>query len=586
MKTTQTDEMKLHRLYWIPTAIGTDRSTLDLLTIDWPFSQLPLLNDRDFAKEAEKRGIRIDSAGLEELHRRGILVPFYRVDLGEGGGAKIPTSDFDPGSYSRSTILSELYMAADEGRVVDPGAVPFKPWPFDRWRTLWPSVESGYLYSSHQLLALDHVRGIVDDLVPERKGPNEGLNWRLPDEAMPDESSLDALRRWRSLAVLLASFDSVFWPEIRHVVSHSAEAWRTVRLRFDAAALISWLGVTEEEIVKQAEDLLLRASSQDVLGDFYDLVRRAKPAAWDSMRGSALAAMDSRLRAELLCRLADLLRPAPAPHPQRRLEDQRLSERPELLDTVLMRLQVSPHPTVVLALEGATEMGLMPQVFDLLGIPLDSNLISMVDFGGTSKDLSLLARFAAEPRLGIDHGEYVSLARPVTRFVVLTDAENKYATKQQRDRQRELLLKSIIQDVPKDLRADLRGPDAHLVDIMTWGKHPFEFAHFTDRQLAQALISASSQTHPGGVAGLTQAVAAERATGSPNIKDAWPAAGVSKPKLADELWPVLRRKIERAIASHASGPPIMQGAIRAYELAMREIGRSIVLRRDDPPVKA
>ena len=46
----------------------------------------------------------------------------------------------------------------------------------------------------------------------------------------------------------------------------------------------------------------------------------------------------------------------------------------------------------------------------------------LVDFEGTL-NLSLLARYAAEPVLGPDRGDDVVLDRPVTRFLVLTDAE-------------------------------------------------------------------------------------------------------------------------------------------------------------------
>ena len=63
-----------------------------------------------------------------------------------------------------------------------------------------------------------------------------------------------------------------------------------------------------------------------------------------------------------------------------------------------------------------------------LGIQWDQNRIRIVDFGGTDRDLALLARYAVEPILGRDFGNGVALDRPLTRFLVMTDAEHRYAT--------------------------------------------------------------------------------------------------------------------------------------------------------------
>ena len=118
------------------------------------------------------------------------------------------------------------------------------------------------------------------------------------------------------------------------------------------------------------------------------------------------------------------------------------------------------------------------------------------------------------------------------------------------------------------------------MEIMTWGKLPFEFAHFTDRQLADALLSRSSKSHPRGRAGLIHSINMQRtADPSPDIDDAWKQSGVSKLELADALWPLLNARIERAIERGTMGPPIMKGVIRAYELALLSYRRSMSLRR-------
>lgn len=92
----------------------------------------------------------------------------------------------------------------------------------------------------------------------------------------------------------------------------------------------------------------------------------------------------------------------------------------------------------------------------------------------------------------------------------------------------------------KDLRRDLHTRDARVVEIMTWGKLPFELAHFTDEQLANALLNVSSKSHPKGRTGLIRSINMQRtADPSPDIDYAWKQSGVSKLELADALWPLL-----------------------------------------------
>ena len=93
-------------------------------------------------------------------------------------------------------------------------------------------------------------------------------------------------------------------------------------------------------------------------------------------------------------------------------------------------------------------MRVFPKVLGTLGAALDPTWMKFVDYEGTH-DLSLLARFAAEPLLGEDRGDFVMLDRPVTRFLVLADAENKFATPALRAKQRRLLLTSITKGLPE-----------------------------------------------------------------------------------------------------------------------------------------
>lgn len=119
------------------------------------------------------------------------------------------------------------------------------------------------------------------------------------------------------------------------------------------------------------------------------------------------------------------------------------------------------------------------------------------------------------------------------------------------------------------------------MEILTWGKWPFEFAHFTDRQIADGLLVLAGVPYPSGRTDLVARVATVRASGKPNIDNIWPTSGIPNLKisLADTMWPVLERRIETAIARQTKGPPVMRTALRAYELAMLSYGRNMSVRR-------
>lgn len=234
-------------------------------------------------------------------------------------------------------------------------------------------------------------------------------------------------------------------------------------------------------------------------------------------------------------------------------------------------------------MEGATEYLLVPRVMESLGIQWNHNRIRIVDFGGTDRDLALLARYAVEPILGRDFGRGVTLDRPLTTFLVMTDAEHKYATAADRRYQRKLLLDSLTVNVPRDLRADyyINTRRDRVVEIITWGKLPFEFAHFTDRELADAMLSATVTPYPHGRDRLVRGINMQRThSPAPNVEEVfWRGSRLTEPDLAETLWPVLEGKINKAIQRQQPGPPVMRACVRAYGMASASAGLAMMLRR-------
>jgi hypothetical protein len=526
----------------------------------------------------------IDDQVLEELHRCGVLVPFFRVDLAAGpDGQRTDVSASLTGQHVHATVINELFWAAQEGRLADPATGGFVPWPTERRRTLWPSVDSGYVYSRHQLLGLDAAISFVRELKPRRS--EHWVTWHLEGAALPNAPTVTALMSWRSLAITLTALDTYYWPQVTHSVLGDLEIWRQVLRALDREQTLAWLGLSLDQLKRQVTSLLGLASFCDNTGDFYELIRRAKAAAWKSLRGDAAVAMDYRLAADILARFAEELNPGGdyvgAQHSP--LSQQGLSARPGSLDAALTKLHLSPFPALAIGLEGATEYKLVPRVMEALGIQWDHNRMRIVDAGGTSADLSLLARYAVEPVLGRDFGRGVALDRPLTRFLVMTDAEKKYRTAADRRYQRKLLLTSLTKNVPKDLRSDyyVNTRRGRIVDIVTWGKLPFEFAHFTDGDLADSMLQIAKVPHPQGRDRLVRNLHMQRTRDpEPNVEKVfWSGSRLDKVSLAEALWPVLERKINDAIRRGKPGPPIMRACARAYEMMAVSEKTSIMLRR-------
>jgi hypothetical protein len=302
--------------------------------------------------------------------------------------------------------------------------------------------------------------------------------------------------------------------------------------------------------------------------------------------------MDFRRTSEILDAFADHVTDAPDPpelrlvgvHPPR-LKDQRLRDRDRSLDGALLGLGLSPRPSLLVAVEGQTEEHLLPRVFDLLSSRYWRELLAIECYHGVSRDLTLFAKFVIRPMLGRDYTQFVQLERPVTRLLVLADAEaagpkRDYRTFASREEQRKRLLKEMLEEVPVQFHRDLTTRRAKLITIRRWNSWPFEFAHFTDAELADAMLMVADQ-HPGigGRPALVSAIRAERrrrrgvmGQPSPNVDTAWkqwfggrPPRRLSKPRLADALWPALQRRIEES--GPDDKPLIWRHAQLALELA-------------------
>lgn len=568
---------------------------LQLLGLPLAFTQNALLSPDEFVKRASERDMPMFREQLYELHRRRALVPLLRIVRRPTGASKlipVAASAADGYQHYRSPIALVI-AAAEQGYLTDPGVIPYRRWdaglplPTNGRIHRYPSV----FYSPYQLLALRPLQGLIREMTGS-KAADGRVTFSLGPLTKDEAEALDGCRQ---LSILLSALDMHYLPRILWT-AHQGGIWEKEDPRFDIATRLDMFGLAPETLAATAEVLLSQARFHDPLGPWYELVRQAHPATWSEFRGPALMAMDYRISAEILLRaLDDLGRgdlSTPPPRTGRMYGttlDDRLRAEPERLDEILSSRGLSPQPAVLLVLEGETEMMLMPRVLaEIYGKPVPPTLIEPVEMKTIDRDLDLLVRHEAGPRLGDDHGDLVLLARPPTRVLVAVDPERRFATKAKQRKEREKLVRRLYESLPVSLRStqSLRQVDA-LVHVVTWGTVPWEFANFTDAELAGAITKCAAL--PPGMThrDLVAALKAERAVGktnssrSPNVEAicrSWPDR-FRKLELAEELWPCLKVKVNREITSgERLRVPAARVGVRALQMATESARRNVALR--------
>jgi hypothetical protein len=148
--------------------------------------------------------------------------------------------------------------------------------------------------------------------------------------------------------------------------------------------------------------------------------------------------------------------------------------------------------------------------------------------------------------------------------------------------------RNIITEIEKVVAAQgatLSAEDLDtLVIVHRWPGKCFEYAHFTDDELATAMRA----IHPtcGGLTwpALVARISAIRARGS-DVKDVWDSAWTpkpTKPALANALWPILKKKIDDAKWSETDEiPRVAEVVHEAYLLAQQSTYGSYVIRAAD-----
>jgi hypothetical protein len=555
------------------------RSPVDLLDLPYVFSQVGLLTGDEFRRKAAARGFPLVDEHLETLHRVGAIVPIFRLARERAELARAARGDIRTLrriSSATAPTRETLDAARRMGLLHDPGAerqITRK----QRQRTVQMRTyeTSVYVYADYQLSAL----------------PWAMTAWQFLANSRGRRRDLDPKphgKRLRRIAIAAAALEAVYYPRVvgnLRLSSHEEfghfDDWRR---QLPESYLTEWLGVDAAWLHSEAAMLLREADRIDPMRDWVEVIARAEPAKWGVLRGSALSAMDLRITAELLLAYHDDLSrddaSAVADQPAQTRIGRRTSRlkasRP--LDEVLTDFGLSPHPRLVLVVEGDTEMLLVPPVMQLLRISTDEDFISVQNAEGVERDLGSLLGFLA-PRVKPDpDGEYLDLIRPPTRFLIVFDPEGRASTTDGRAKRRRAWVQRLERALPVERRQHgAREEIDALVELVTWNARgeSFEFAHFTDLELAKAILQLPRSTRTQSLAEARKTVAALRARNG-NLASMFPHS--SKGRLAEELRPVLERKLERARARDTlERMPLVRVLDRALDLAYEYPRRNLVI---------
>ncbi|MDA8381138.1 MAG: hypothetical protein M0020_09995 [Actinomycetota bacterium] len=543
----------------------------------WAFSQEHPLTTSDFCEEAKKRGVPLREEQLPELWRVGLLAPFVEI-RNKAERRRVSSPVPEPRSYG--TWQGEIRAARDSGRLVDPAERGFRPqlrfWrppTIDRSRRWW----NGLLYTRWQLIGL---REMSSFLAGGRwRRDDRRLKWRSPT---PNEGAVARATRNRGIAAILVALEARYLPTIEaqwiNLSGAEVAEWEGYVRTFDPEAVLQRLGTEPDELLKIADKLLIGLHRLDPFpSDWSELVRRAPRRTWSDLAGNALFAMDFRIAAEILVRCYEDLADRGLVPPLREkrgkfhmeAERERVSYRSQTLDANLSSLGISPHPGVVLVVEGETEEVLIPLVRDHVRIPNRAELIQSVVMRGVGRDLTKLAAFASAPLIDRMQLDAWLVVKPPTRLMVVVDPDPAYDTPAGVDAARKKIVDEIATIVQAQGVDPLRGDIDSLVSIRTWTERCFEFEHFTDPELADTLLN----LHPD-CGGLNRdrliAALAEHRIRRQDIKTLWRRwrPRVQKTELAKRLWPLLRAKLTEAQQDEAQPvPSVAQVIIDAYHSA-------------------
>lgn len=574
-------------------------STLDLLDEPRAFSQLSPLPADQFERAARDRGFPLDRGALARLHRDGVLVPLFGIEY--DALALIRRSRLRGETPTDAEIESAMFQINNDphglalerrgGDLFDPALRRFESWTRVRTFRARKYLARRYLYSPYQLLGIRLLREAFPRGYPSPR--------RLRDFQVPWAVAQQA--RFRRLALLLTALEAPFRPAVvpRLAGFRDEASWARFHAEFPVEEVLRRHDRTPAELVSESEALLLIAHGFDPLRDWQALVDRVHYDHISKLHGAALLAWEHRVAAEMLLLAYESL--------ARRGLVEALPELPPMswaprhyriraesndLDSLLMRFGLSPHPSVLVITEGEIEEVLLRPFFRERLRPGWETRIRLHSQKGIDRDVSALAEFVA-PAISREDGAWLELSRPPIRIVIAGDPERSLASAAGRETLRQRWLDRLMLGLPGEWRNDhMRGQLDGLIEVFIWGDAPtnFEFAHFSDEELADGIQAVSRSPDTPDRADLIATLAQYRRQAR-NLKSVWAKWRGPKPtkmQLVTALAPSLLERIQSELDGVSETPPeipLARLALRLIELAVRtpRTGSVVLLQRAPVP---
>jgi hypothetical protein len=557
-------------------AIGT----LAVLDDAHAFSQGPTQTADRFARELSSRAsVRFDPRALERLHEAEILIPIFGIKYDadalvsrEDGNAR-EASEVIAALQHVSTDGRALMMEREVGDLFDPADAAFMPWRETATYQGTHYRTRQYVYSRYQLLA---ARPLLEALGAAG----------IKQESFEKASWVSKrLSRLRDLAVVLEALTPAFRPDIVPRLSGfrgNPGEWGAYHRGFDVAALLERIDWPAQQLADAAEDLLLAAHGFDPLRDWHDLVDLVHYSLTEKLRGDALLAWEHRVGAEILLRAFERLvasdQATPLPDlPPRSWAPRhyRLTRSRSDVDQILMRFGLSPHPSVVVVLEGQIETKVLRRILDERLRSSWTSLVRLMIARGIDQDVSAIAAMMA-PRVSELDGDWLGLSRPPTHIVLVEDAEGRQVTSEAREARRRKWLDRLAAELGPPWADDegVREQLSDLIEVFVWDPNgaSFEFAHFSDRQLAVGLQAVSPRAQGRPLDQLAAAIGEARArhAGLGFVWADWESPKPNKARLVSSLEDSLVRCVHDELSAGlavADALPITRLVVRVLELA-------------------
>ncbi|MFG1805758.1 hypothetical protein [Streptomyces sp. NPDC049040] len=540
---------------------------LALITLPYVFTQDELLTADGFIKECNKRGYKLSLDILQELHSHRLLLPLYRVSDTAAEGRRIGVGrgyEMNPRGWAME--------AAREGRLRDPADEGYlAAWPYrrasdeenHRW---W----NGFIYSSWQLIS---VKAAMSRYGFVRAGYPP-----FPNRIMRDGD--------RQLTLVLSVLATRYLPGILGTLSipGGVDESGLRRHRFESQIddLIQLVNFDPSKLQGSADQLLAVAHG-DPLSKWLPLLRHASYKGWSRIEGTSLDAMWRRVAAEVLLRAHEELSAEGSVDPLPDLtgetwwtpQHDRLTPRygeAETLERALAELGLSPHPKVILLVEGETELYHVPRLLAEFGLTQPQQ-VRVQRTKGSKINAHLIARYGVTPRVGRRLKDRWMLDASLTALVIAMDAENDFENQAKRDKVRRQLQDAIREEV-KYQDADIGQVELDaLVHIRVWGEDKYEIANFSDDELVPAITKiAAEQGNPlVGAPSWEGDLRHELRDAREKHQDIKVPLGrmrvaEAKVELARLLWPVLLAKCEAEFAEDRVMTPVLALALEVRRL--------------------